>query len=143
MNIEEKELDLQDYQEFFVLDDRTGDLLIRTDLREHMKKLSGDKIWLLLKIMSYTGGDDEQHQQDIQRFEHGKGLAYRTRIEYYNMRDALMSTLIERDGSTCRNCGTTNDLTVDHITPVIKGGKNVISNLQILCRSCNSRKGAR
>ena len=30
---------------------------------------------------------------------------------------------------------------VDHILPMNKGGKSVPENLQILCRSCNGRKG--
>jgi hypothetical protein len=43
----------------------------------------------------------------------------------------------------CVRCGDTVDLTIDHIIPRIRGGKNVLENLQILCRTCNSRKGSK
>lgn len=40
----------------------------------------------------------------------------------------------------CEMCGSTKDLTTDHITPKARGGTDHISNLQVLCRQCNSRK---
>lgn len=43
----------------------------------------------------------------------------------------------------CKHCGTSENLCVDHITPVSMGGGNEIENLQCLCRSCNSKKGAK
>lgn len=43
----------------------------------------------------------------------------------------------------CAQCGTDQDLTVDHIVPVHRGGTHTRPNLQVLCRACNSRKGAR
>lgn len=55
----------------------------------------------------------------------------------------LLPELAERDGRSCKHCGTTEKLTVDHIVPRSRGGTNDINNLQILCRACNSRKGAR
>jgi len=46
-------------------------------------------------------------------------------------------------GHQCLACGATSSLTVDHVVPLCKGGSNTITNLQPLCRSCNSRKGQR
>lgn len=48
-----------------------------------------------------------------------------------------------QDGYRCLSCGTSDDLTVDHIYPVSLGGTNELSNLQTLCLSCNISKGAR
>lgn len=42
----------------------------------------------------------------------------------------------------CVACGTSKDLSVDHIIPVALGGSDHIRNLQCLCRRCNSSKGA-
>ncbi len=51
--------------------------------------------------------------------------------------------VFERDHFRCVHCGTSDDLTVDHIHPESKGGSLDFDNLQTLCRPCNSRKGAR
>lgn len=48
-----------------------------------------------------------------------------------------------RDGYRCRHCGTTEDLTIDHIFPWSEGGTDDEANLQTPCRPCNSRKGAK
>lgn len=141
--MKDKELNIEDYKEYFVLDDRTGDLFVRTDLRDHIKDLKGNKLWLLLKIMFFNGGDQEEHQKNIELFEYGATGYNQTRSQFNSMRDILMQTLIDRDGAVCRHCGTTKNLSVDHIVAIVNGGRNVLSNLQILCRSCNSKKGAK
>jgi 5-methylcytosine-specific restriction endonuclease McrA len=44
--------------------------------------------------------------------------------------------------SPCRYCGSTEEITVEHITPLIRGGSHTIDNLGPACRSCNSSKQA-
>lgn len=51
--------------------------------------------------------------------------------------------IMVRDGGKCVKCSATEDLTIDHIVPVSKGGSDEDDNLRTLCRSCNSTKGAR
>jgi len=57
--------------------------------------------------------------------------------------DALRARVYERDGHACVRCGATDDLTLDHIYPWSKGGPDTYENLRVLCRPCNSSKGAR
>jgi 5-methylcytosine-specific restriction endonuclease McrA len=42
----------------------------------------------------------------------------------------------------CLKCGESKPLTADHVVPVALGGTSDISNIQPLCKSCNSSKGA-
>jgi 5-methylcytosine-specific restriction endonuclease McrA len=51
--------------------------------------------------------------------------------------------LLSRTGNTCACCGVVGQMTIDHIVPVTAGGDNSISNLQPLCKPCNSAKGCR
>lgn len=55
----------------------------------------------------------------------------------------LRLMILERDNYTCQHCGSRDHPCIDHILPVVRGGSDDPSNLQVLCRSCNSRKGSR
>ena len=57
--------------------------------------------------------------------------------------DKIRWAVWERDNFTCQDCGARKNLTVDHITPESNGGKLTMENCQTLCKSCNSKKGAR
>lgn len=48
--------------------------------------------------------------------------------------------VFERDGGRCRQCGSGDWLTLDHIVPRSKGGTNAVDNLQTLCSDCNYAK---
>jgi len=41
----------------------------------------------------------------------------------------------------CTSCGTKENLSIDHIIPLSRGGSHSIGNMMTLCRSCNSSKG--
>lgn len=46
-----------------------------------------------------------------------------------------------RDGYKCVYCGSTRNLTIDHIIPTSRGGTSTWSNMVSCCSSCNTFKG--
>ena len=52
-------------------------------------------------------------------------------------------TVFAKYNNTCLKCGTTENITIDHIVPLAGGGSNWTDNLQLLCASCNAGKGNR
>jgi hypothetical protein len=60
-----------------------------------------------------------------------------------NFTAAMRVAVYARDNGLCLHCGATENLSIDHIYPWSKGGLHEMDNFQTLCRSCNSKKGAR
>lgn len=59
------------------------------------------------------------------------------------MTQDLRAKIIERDECICQICNKKcryDEIEIDHIKPVSKGGKTAISNLQVLCSTCNRQK---
>lgn len=54
---------------------------------------------------------------------------------------SIRKRVLARDLHTCQACGRLGD-EVDHIVPLSKGGTDVLTNLQVLCKFCHSRKTA-
>lgn len=49
-------------------------------------------------------------------------------------------SILARDGYTCQYCGSTRDLTIDHVVPRWMGGPHTWENLITCCRKCNLKK---
>jgi 5-methylcytosine-specific restriction enzyme A len=64
------------------------------------------------------------------------------RVHFSAAHRRLAKLVKARDGS-CRHCGATEQLTVDYIIPLSRGGTMTLDNAQTLCRACNARKGNR
>lgn len=120
---------------------RYGEQVIADSIR--CKSISGRRLVAALRKTGWIRTVD-----GIERFisaEYGRRVL---RAERMNMARAHVGPgkrkrVLDRDGRKCRTCGTSDDLTVDHIVSVALGGGADMSNLQSLCRTCNSRKGAR
>jgi 5-methylcytosine-specific restriction endonuclease McrA len=52
--------------------------------------------------------------------------------------------IIKRDNHQCQYCGRrTAALTIDHVIPRVRGGKDTWENLVCACVKCNNKKGNR
>ena len=51
--------------------------------------------------------------------------------------------IFKRDDHRCQYCGSTQDLTIDHMLPRSRGGRDSWENLVTACTKCNTRKGSR
>jgi 5-methylcytosine-specific restriction endonuclease McrA len=54
--------------------------------------------------------------------------------------------ILVRDKNTCQYCDTctnTMQLTLDHVIPVVQGGKKSWENIVTACKNCNQKKGGR
>jgi 5-methylcytosine-specific restriction endonuclease McrA len=51
-----------------------------------------------------------------------------------------------RDGHVCQYCGrefSKSHLTLDHVIPIVQGGRKCWENIVTACKPCNQRKGGR
>jgi len=49
--------------------------------------------------------------------------------------------IFRRDNHECVYCGSKRDLTIDHVLPRSRGGRNTWTNLTTCCQKCNLKKG--
>lgn len=106
-------------------------MVTKTILRTSAKWTTVATLWItdaLIMIMLLTR-PNERRIQPTERIPWPKGLKRR---------------LMRQQDNTCVYCGfrrRATSMEIDHIIPVVRGGSNDESNLQVICRPCNLRKG--
>ena len=124
---------------------------------EHRKAI-GNKIWVYFYILD----NDDWTPEDVARHydmpialvkKQARDLAADGYVDWqpehykHARADVIPETIRwavwNRDEFCCVHCGTSYNLTLDHIIPQKQGGKTEADNLQTLCRCCNSTKGSR
>ena len=64
-------------------------------------------------------------------------------VRYYEAMRPTRQAIFRRDHHTCQYCGSKQNLTIDHVMPRARGGKDTWENLVTACVTCNNRKGDR
>lgn len=85
----------------------------------------------------------DNRERILEQAEAQKSYTQKRRKQFNKDRADLWDLLVARDGELCAECGDTEDLSIDHKSPLSKGGSDDPENLQILCRKHNSKKGTR
>ena len=63
--------------------------------------------------------------------------------QYYEAMRPTRQAIFRRDAQTCQYCGSKANLTLDHVHPRSRGGKDTWENLVAACVTCNNKKGDR
>ncbi len=115
----------QDYQPLNVVNVRKSLLLIFLDKAEMLHDYPGRKIRTINS-----------------EFEYPSVIRLRTyaRIPFQFI-VLSRKNILKRDGMKCQYCGSTRDLTIDHVIPKSRGGDDSWENLVTACNRCNNRKG--
>jgi len=114
------------------------------------------KVFYILKHRSGNSQTIEEYEKkgqpkwiysSIYRKKHPKRIAHLKARRYATEQNAVGSHSFEeweetkrRLGFRCAICRKETKLTKDHIIPLSKNGTDFITNIQPLCRNCNSRK---
>lgn len=92
------------------------------------------------QVVNFTKHQMPHHKEVPSEIPAPPGHAQITK-HTYDVSKETREAVFARDGDACLKCGTTENLSLDHIVPLASGGDNATSNLQTLCKSCNSSKG--
>jgi 5-methylcytosine-specific restriction endonuclease McrA len=65
------------------------------------------------------------------------------RLIYKNKVPFSKRNIMVRDNFKCAYCGSSSNLTIDHVVPTSQGGKNEFENCVTSCQPCNNKKGNR
>lgn len=90
---------------------------------------------MLERVRQWKLDNPEKHRESERR--------RRARLNECQLGVVDEEAIRKRCGECCFYCGSSDDLTLDHIVPISSGGTHCTDNLVVACRSCNGSKGSR
>jgi len=106
---------------------------------------------IIRKQMADQRERDYEHRIEIERRSRAKNKERQRPLKNarQQIRNRFLSgakyVILQKDikkiyNGSCFNCGTTDNLSADHVIPISRGGNHSVGNLMTLCRSCNASK---
>jgi len=124
-----------------------------TDLEWKKEKLLKSNKWQSEKYANDPGWRKKNNERGYQwkKTPQGKAMAnaassaYRARLKQAPTIDGVnaLEKEFRLNMKFCNSCGTQDQLTLDHVVPLAKGGTHTPENWQCLCLRCNSSKSAK
>lgn len=109
-------------------------------------KAAQDK-WRAANVEKRRASDKERRQNPEhkkRRAAHQRARSQRQRAAGCELRAVDIDSMLDRQRWKCATCEKKlSDYHVDHIVPIARGGTGEPGNLQILCPTCNMKKGAK
>jgi 5-methylcytosine-specific restriction endonuclease McrA len=93
----------------------------------------------IIKVIEYLAKVEEDGER-ARRLKDAQRKAKQRRNGRIEIPGELRTQVYDRDGWECVYCGADNDLTCDHVIPVVKNGETTLANLVTACGPCNSKK---
>lgn len=124
------------YHEFMIKHDELNKIRVAVS---NMRRVNMYESELLREIEYHAKNRYEKWQQ----YQKRQISEERREACKYTSKENVRKWVFAVYGEECLKCGTTENITIDHIKPVARGGKNRLWNLQPLCQSCNSSKGTK
>jgi hypothetical protein len=112
-------------------------------MKDDMKTKSAERV---LSSQFWRTSDEVKFKIEswLAEAEMRKSYAYRREeANLYIFNRNVRKRIFKRDGNRCLYCGSTDNLSIDHVVAVVNGGGNEDENLQTLCKKCNSSKGGK
>ena len=120
------------------------------------KRKEASRVWYAAKGREwhnqYNAGHRDQERERVRRWQRNNREYVRQAVNRYRLRLRSVggshtveewTNLCKQYGHRCLACGEQKPLTRDHVVPVFKGGTDNISNIQPLCKACNTAKGVK
>ena len=86
-------------------------------------------------VRQYVSDSSNERVKRLRQRRKDAGLSAQS-----NIKKSVREAVLEECGNACVYCGSKEDLTIDHKTPVERGGNESKDNLQVACRPCNADK---
>jgi 5-methylcytosine-specific restriction endonuclease McrA len=98
-----------------------------------------------------------EHNKHYQRFRYMTDASYRLYVRQKTRRrkaiergsigvqakGSQIRARFEQFGNCCAYCGSTENVQIEHLVPIARGGTHVLGNILPACRRCNYSKKAR